>query len=104
MSLADLATVILTGVGLFFFIAGTVGLLRFPDVFSRLHGLAKADNPGLGLIVLGLIPQTDSVITAVQLLLIWLLVMAASAASSYLVANQAASSGRKTSEGSQADE
>lgn len=30
--------------GLFFFIAGSVGLLRLPDVYSRLHALTKADN------------------------------------------------------------
>ena len=89
MSLADITTVVLTSGGLFFFIAGTVGLLRFPDVFSRLHALTKADNLGLGLIVLGLIPQTDSWITAIQLLLIWLLVMIAGAAGCHLVARQA---------------
>ncbi|MCZ8150391.1 MAG: monovalent cation/H(+) antiporter subunit G, partial [Roseomonas sp.] len=38
--------------GAFFFIAGTVGLVRFPDMLSRVHALTKADNLGLGLIVL----------------------------------------------------
>jgi multicomponent Na+:H+ antiporter subunit G len=37
-------------VGAFFFFAGTVGLLRFPDVYTRLHALAKADNLGLGFV------------------------------------------------------
>ena len=35
-------------------LAGTVGLLRFPDPLSRLHALTKADNLGLGLIVLAI--------------------------------------------------
>ena len=39
--------------GAFFFIAGTLGLLRFGDTLSRVHALTKADNLGLGLIVLG---------------------------------------------------
>ena len=43
--------------GAFFFLAGTVGLLRFPDSLTRLHALTKADNLGLGLIVLGLLPR-----------------------------------------------
>lgn len=30
--------------GVVFFLAGTLGLLRFPDVFTRLHSLTKADN------------------------------------------------------------
>jgi monovalent cation/proton antiporter MnhG/PhaG subunit len=42
--------------GVFFFLAGTVGLLRFPDTLTRLHALTKADNLGLGLIMLGLLP------------------------------------------------
>ena len=43
--------------GVLFFLAGTVGLLRFPDTLTRLHSLTKADNLGLGLIMLGLLPQ-----------------------------------------------
>jgi multicomponent Na+:H+ antiporter subunit G len=69
-----------------FFLAGTVGLLRFPDVYTRLHALTKADNLGLGLIVLGLILEADSVAEAGELLLVWLLVLTASGAASQLVA------------------
>ena len=45
------------GAGVFFFFAGTVALLRFPDSLSRLHALTKADNLGLGFVVLGLLPR-----------------------------------------------
>ena len=55
--------------GAFFFFAGTVGLLRFPDVYSRLHALAKADNLGLGCVVLGLALQADNLAAALKLLL-----------------------------------
>ncbi len=61
----------LLAVGAFFFLAGTVGLLRFPDVYCRLHALAKADNLGLGFILLGLAVQADSLAAALKLLLIW---------------------------------
>ena len=54
-------TVVFVVAGAFFFLAGTVGLLRFPDSFTRLHALTKADNLGLGLVVLGLLPHVDSV-------------------------------------------
>lgn len=91
MNLADIFTIILTCAGMFFFIAGTFGLLRFPDVFSRLHALTKADNLGLGLIVLGLLPQMHSTFDAVQIVLTWLLVMIAGAVASYLIANYALS-------------
>lgn len=46
---------ILTISGLFFFIAGTIGILRMPDVFSRIHAAAKCDSLGAGLILAALI-------------------------------------------------
>ena len=49
----DLFSLLAIGAGVFFFFAGTVALLRFPDSLSRLHALTKADNLGLGLVVLG---------------------------------------------------
>ena len=61
MSLArDIVTIAGVSGGAFFFLAGTVGLLRFPDTLTRLHALTKADNLGLGLVVLGLLPQAAS--------------------------------------------
>lgn len=75
--------------GAAFFFAGTVGLLRFPDVYTRLHALAKADNLGLGLIVLGLILRAPGWAAGVQLVLIWLLALAASAAVGFLIARRA---------------
>lgn len=79
--------------GAAFLFAGTVGLLRFPDVYTRLHALAKADNLGLGLTVLGLLLRADSVAAALKLVLAWLLVITASAVVSFLVASHARSRG-----------
>jgi multicomponent Na+:H+ antiporter subunit G len=53
MNLVDSFTMMLFIAGSFFFLAGTVGLLRFPNAFTRLHALTKADNLGLGLIAAG---------------------------------------------------
>jgi multicomponent Na+:H+ antiporter subunit G len=85
-AIVDTASVLLLLGGAGFFLAGTVGLLRFPDVYSRLHALTKADNVGLGLIVLGLALQAESLAGAAKLLLIWLLVMLASATACHLIA------------------
>jgi len=79
--------------GAFFFVAGTVGLLRFPDVYTRLHALTKADNLGLGLTVAGLILQAESLPAALKLVLIWVLVIVTSAAASYLIAGSARTAG-----------
>jgi multicomponent Na+:H+ antiporter subunit G len=45
--ISDLFSIAAIGAGVFFFLAGTVGLVRFPDPLSRLHALTKADNLGL---------------------------------------------------------
>lgn len=76
-------------IGLVFFLSGTVGLIRFPDIYTRLHALTKADNVGLGCVILGLALQSDSWALIVKLLLIWLLVLIASSASCHLIASSA---------------
>jgi multicomponent Na+:H+ antiporter subunit G len=88
-TVADIFTIVAILAGAFFFLAGTVGLLRFPDTFTRLHALTKADNLGLGLMVLGLLPQTGSVLAGLKLILVWLLVLLASATVSQLIARAA---------------
>lgn len=89
MNPSDVLTAVLLVAGMFFFLAGTVGILRFPDVFTRLHALTKADNLGLGLVALALMLQADSLFVAIKLLLAWLLLMFSSSLSAYLVANAA---------------
>jgi len=82
----NLFTIVAVTAGAFFFLAGTVGLLRFPDSFTRLHALTKADNLGLGLVILGLLPQVDGVLAGLKLVAIWLLVLLSGAAASQLIA------------------
>jgi multicomponent Na+:H+ antiporter subunit G len=86
----DAASVVLAVTGCFFFAAGTVGLLRFPDLRSRLHALTKADNLGLGLVLAALALQADSLATVLKLALLWGLALLASATSSHLLASGAA--------------
>ncbi|NQW52068.1 MAG: monovalent cation/H(+) antiporter subunit G [Rhodospirillales bacterium] len=82
-------SIISISAGLLFFLAGTVGLLRLPDTLSRLHALTKADNLGLGLIVLGLLFQAPGLLGGIKLILVWLLVLFGSAATSQLIARLA---------------
>lgn len=87
--LLDIYTIVMVTVGAIFFLAGTVGLLRFPDVLTRLHGLTKADNLGLGFVVLGLLPRADGPLDALKLLAVWVLVLIASATVGQLIARLA---------------
>ena len=72
--------------GAFFFVAGALGLARFPDLHCRLHAVTKADTLGLGFLVLGLSVKAGSWATAMSMLIIWLLVAASSAVSCHLLA------------------
>jgi multicomponent Na+:H+ antiporter subunit G len=85
----DLFSIVAISAGAFFYLAGTVGLLRFPDAYTRLHALTKADNLGLALVLVGLLPHLDGVLSALKLVLVWLLVMLSSSAVSQLIARSA---------------
>ncbi len=56
--------------GLFFFFTGTVGLLRFPDVYTRLHAAGKCDTLGAQLILLGLAVVNGWNLESVKLIMI----------------------------------
>ncbi|MBL1432679.1 MAG: Na+/H+ antiporter subunit G [Gammaproteobacteria bacterium] len=89
MTPIDVLSAVLLIAGGIFFLAGTLGLLRFPDVYTRLHALTKADNAGLGLVVAGLAVQAQSWAAVGKLLLIWVLVLLAGASISHLIASRA---------------
>jgi multicomponent Na+:H+ antiporter subunit G len=86
MSLAlDLFSSLAIGAGVLFFLAGTVALLRFPDSLSRLHALTKADNLGLGFVVLGLLPRAGTPLAALKLVVLWGIVQLSSASVAQLI-------------------
>ncbi len=78
-------TIGLVSAGLVFFVAGSLGILRFQDSLSRLHALTKADNVGLGFVVFGLMLQCSHVLEVGRLVFIWLLALLASSSSCYLI-------------------
>ncbi|HEY1364039.1 MAG TPA: monovalent cation/H(+) antiporter subunit G [Xanthobacteraceae bacterium] len=94
-SALDILTIVSVAAGAFFFLAGTAGLLRFPDTLTRLHALTKADNLGLGLVVLGLLPRAGSAAGGLKLVCIWLLALLAGATVSQLVARRARTDERR---------
>ena len=86
MSPIDIASAMFLAVALFFFTAGTIGLVRLPDVHSRLHALTKADNVGLGFVVLAVILHVSDWTEGFKLVLIWFLVLAAATNVCFLIA------------------
>lgn len=95
MTLTSLLSGIFIITGTAFFIAGTIGLVRLPDVYSRLHALTKADNLGLGFICIGVAIFHASLTLGIKLIIIWLLVMLSGAGVSHLIARKACEKGVK---------
>ncbi len=44
--------------GLFFMLVGTLGVLRLPDIYTRLHAAGMTDTMGAGFLILGMVLQT----------------------------------------------
>jgi multicomponent Na+:H+ antiporter subunit G len=86
----EVASLALLVAGAAFFTAGTAGVLRFADTLSRVHAVTKADNLGLGLVVIALALRADSAAEVARLGAIWLIALVASAAACHLIAREAA--------------
>ena len=57
--------------GLFFMIVGTVGVLRMPDVYTRLHAAGMTDTMGAGFLFLGMCLQTGLTLLTLRLILVY---------------------------------
>ena len=99
MSPVDFASTVFLAISLFFFTAGTIGLVRLPDVHSRLHALTKADNVGLGCVVLAVLLQASDITEGFKLVLIWFLVLAAATNVCFLIAGGTGRRGHSDGEG-----
>ena len=68
--LRDLISLTFMVGGLFFFFVGTVGLIRLPDVLTRMHATTKCDTLGAGLIVVGVVLHLGFNLASLKALLI----------------------------------
>jgi len=89
MSVIDIVGIAFLALGTVFFAVGSLGLVRLPDVYTRLHALTKADNLGLGFVIIGLSVWAESWVVVAKMALIWGLVIVAGATACYLVAESA---------------
>lgn len=68
--LLDSLSWLLIGGGSALSLVGAIGLLRFPDFYSRLHAASVTDSGGAWLIVLGFALQAGFSLTALKLLIL----------------------------------
>ena len=91
----DVLSFVLIGIGSFSLIVGALGVLRLPDVYTRMHAASITDTLGAGSIILGLILQAGLTLVAGKLFLILVFLFFTSPASSFALAHAALSSGVK---------
>ena len=80
---------VLLAAGALFVISGAVGLLRFPDFYTRIHAAGITDSAGAGLILLGLLLQATTWDTAVRLLIIMLFLALTGPTATHILAHAA---------------
>jgi multicomponent Na+:H+ antiporter subunit G len=80
-------------VGAVFAIIGAVGILRLPDVFSRMHGAGIIDTLGAGLILVGLMFQAGFSLITVKLILIVVFLLFTSPTTTHALARAALNGG-----------
>ena len=66
----DLASWALILSGSFFTLVGAIGLVRMPDIFTRLHAVSLIDTLGIGLLIAGMVLQAGFTVASVKLLLL----------------------------------
>ncbi len=91
----DTISWILLLAGSAFAIVGAVGLIRLPDVFSRMHGAGIIDTMGAGMILVGLMFQAGFSIVTVKLVLILIFLIFTSPATTHALARAILNDGVK---------
>lgn len=85
----DVVSGILVVIGALFALSGGVGLLRFPDFYTRVHAVGVTDSAGAGLILVGLLLQVPDWGVAARLVLILLFLLLTSPTATHALARAA---------------
>jgi multicomponent Na+:H+ antiporter subunit G len=81
-------------------VVGVVGLIRLPDVYTRMHALGKCDTLGTGMVLIGLMFLVQDVTNITKLLLIMAMIITINPVVTHLIAKTAYNRGTPMAEGS----
>ncbi len=79
--------------GGFAVLVGNIGILRFPEFFSRVHAAGVTETAGIGFIIAGLMIQAGLSLISLKLLIILALVLLTSPTASHALAKAAIHTG-----------
>ncbi len=89
----DLLSWLLIIGGAYFIVVGAIGLIRLPDIFTRLHALSLIDSLGALLLILGLMIQAGPTLIALKLAFIYILIFFTGPVATHALAQAALHSG-----------
>lgn len=96
MALAiDIVSAVLLIGGGFFVLVGGIGVLRMPDLYTRMHAASVTDTMGALLVISGVVLQAGFTLASVKLAAILLFLLFTSPTASYALANAALLAGIK---------
>ena len=75
--------------GSFLCLSGGIGIIRFPDFYTRMHAVGVTDTLGAGMILIGLMLQNPEGLVELKLLLILVMTLFISPVASHALAKAA---------------
>ncbi len=95
MEIRTIITGVFLAIGCFFVVVSSVGIVRFPDFYSRMHPAGKADTLGQAMILVGLMIYEGFSLVSVKLLFIIIFIFIANPTATHALANAAYMAGIK---------
>lgn len=91
-------------IGTLLFFTSAIGLIRLPDVYTRMHAATIGDTLGLGMIIAGAILEEGATLASIKMLIIIIFVFLTNPTAAHAMARAAYKNGVKLTEKSVVDE
>ncbi len=95
MDIITIITGVFLAIGCFFIVVASIGVVRFPDFYSRMHPAGKTDTLGQATVLIGLMIYEGFSLISVKLLIIILFAFIANPTATHALANAAYAVGLK---------
>lgn len=86
-------SMVLVAGGVFFLMTGAVGMIRFPDIYTRMHAAGKCDTLGSLLVLTGLACHEGFALVSAKLVIVALFILVTSPTATHAIARAARRSG-----------
>ena len=86
MEVKTIVAAVLIAIGVFFMVVAAIGVVRFPDFYTRMHPAGKGDTLGQAVVILGLMVYDGFTMVSLKLLIIMLFIFLANPTATHFVA------------------